>query len=232
MKSINDKLNQFEKNIGYNFNNIELLRLALTHSSYDAGTKNVDTNNERLEFLGDAVLELSSSEFLFNEYKEKPEGELTRLRASIVCEPTLAECARAINLGDYLYMGKGEEMTGGRKRDSIISDAMEAVIGAIYLDSGFDSARRFVLKFILNDIDNKHLFYDSKTILQEMIQEHKDASVEYILLDSYGPDHDKTFEVAVKTGERVLGHGKGRTKKRAEQQAAYEAILAIKSGKF
>ncbi len=227
----NRNLNEFENYIGYNFNNKELMKLALTHSSYNASTKDVSTNNERLEFLGDAVLELSSSEFLYNEYKHKPEGELTRLRASIVCEPTLAECARSINLGKYLFLGKGEDMTGGRNRDSIISDAMEALIGAIYLDGGFDNARKFVLKFILNDIENKQLFYDSKTILQEMVQERKDVTIEYVLVDSYGPDHDKTFEVEVRADNKVLGHGKGRTKKRAEQQAAYEAILSLKSGK-
>ncbi len=226
-----NKLNEFENYIGYNFIDKNLLKLALTHSSYYSNTKDVNTNNERLEFLGDAVLELLSSEFLFNEYKVKPEGELTRLRASIVCEPTLADCARNINLGKYLYLGKGEDMTGGRNRDSVISDAMEALIGAIYLDGGFDNARIFVLKFVLNDIENKQLFYDSKTILQEMIQGSKQAGIEYILVNSYGPDHDKTFEVEVKCGNEILGHGKGKNKKRAEQQAAYEAILSLKAGK-
>lgn len=225
------QLSKLENHIGYEFKDKDKLKLALMHSSYNATTKNVNTNNERYEFLGDAVLELASSEYLFENYPNKPEGELTRLRASIVCEPTLAECARAINLGDYLLLGKGEDMTGGRNRDSIISDAMEALIGAIYLDGGFDRAREFVLKFILNDIENKQLFYDSKTILQEMIQGQKDVSLEYILVNEYGPDHNKTFEVEVKTNEKVLGHGKGRTKKRAEQQAAYEAIMSIKAGK-
>ncbi len=229
---MNNNFNELENYIGYNFNDKNKLELALSHSSYNSTKKSVDTNNERYEFLGDAVLELLSSEYLFDLYKDKPEGELTRIRASIVCEPTLAECARSINLGKYLLLGKGEAMTGGRNRDSIISDAMEALIGAIYLDGGLDNARDFVLKFILNDIENKQLFYDSKTILQEMVQEHKGVKLEYVLVNEYGPDHDKTFEVEVKTEEKVLGHGKGRNKKRAEQQAAYEAIVAVKTGKI
>ena len=227
----NNKLGEFEQNIGYCFNDKSLLKLALMHSSFNSLTKDVNTNNERLEFLGDAVLELMSSEFLFNEYKEKPEGELTRLRASLVCEPTLAQCARGIKIGEYLLLGKGEYITGGNDRDSIISDAMEAVIGAIYLDGGFDKAKDFVLKFVLNDIENKQLFYDSKTILQEMVQKGGSDNVEYELTQSFGPDHDKTFEVAVKIGQNVLGHGRGKTKKRAEQMAAYEAILSLKAGK-
>lgn len=222
-------IGKLQKVIGYSFKDVVLLKLALTHSSYLSDTKRVDTNNERLEFLGDAVLELVSSEFLFEKYKDKPEGELTRIRASIVCEPTLAECARTFSLGEFLFLGKGEEMTGGRSRDSIVSDAMEALIGAIYLDGGFASAKEFILKFVLNDIENKHLFFDSKTILQEMIQEHKAMSLEYVLVDSYGPDHDKVFEVAVKCDGKILGNGKGKNKKRAEQQAAYEAILALKA---
>lgn len=227
----NNKLQEFEKNIGYIFKNKNLLKLALMHSSYNSTTKDVNTNNERLEFLGDAVLELMSSEFLFNEYKDKPEGELTKIRASLVCEPTLAECARGINIGKYMLLGKGEYITGGNDRDSIISDAMEALIGAIYLDGGFAFAKEFVLKYVLNDIENKQLFYDSKTILQEMIQKKHNCTAEYVLLDSYGPDHDKTFVAEVRIGNDVLGHGKGRTKKRAEQMAAYEAILNLKAGK-
>lgn len=227
---MNNNFNELENYIEYNFNDISKLKLALTHSSYYSNTKDVNTNNERYEFLGDAVLELTSSDFLFMNYPDKPEGELTRLRASIVCEPTLAECARQIGLGKFLLLGKGEDMTGGRNRDSIISDAMEALIGAIYLDGGLEKAREFVLKFILNDIEKKHLFYDSKTILQEMAQVHKGLTLEYVLEKEYGPDHDKTFEVAVKVGNKLLGYGKGKNKKRAEQQAAFEAIMAIKAG--
>ena len=224
------QLKELEEIIGYSFKNQALLELAMTHSSYSNDNKlGKQKNNERLEFLGDAVLELASSEFLFFEYESKPEGELTRLRASIVCEPTLAQAAKDFKLNDYLRLGNGEENTGGRYRDSIISDALEALIGAIYLDGGFASAKEFVAKFVLNDIENKHLFYDSKTILQEIIQKKYKERVEYVLVGESGPDHDKTFSVEAVFKNTVLGRGQGGTKKRAEQQAAYEAILAIKN---
>lgn len=223
------RFDELETIIGYSFKDKELLRLALTHSSYSNDKKlGKLNNNERLEFLGDAVLELSTSEFLYHEFGEKPEGELTRLRASIVCEPTLAESARAFKLNQYLILGHGEENTGGRYRDSIISDALEALIGAIYLDGGFANAKEFVAKFVLNDIENKHLFYDSKTILQEIVQKQYKERVDYILISEDGPDHNKTFTVKAVFRNVELGFGKGATKKRAEQQAAYEAILRIK----
>lgn len=222
-------LADLEKITGYTFENKKLLELALTHSSYSNDLKlGKLKNNERLEFLGDAVLELVSSECLFSEYQEKPEGELTRLRASIVCEPTLAMCARDIKLGDFLMLGRGEERTGGRERDSVTSDAFEALIGAIYLDGGFANAKEFVKKFVLKDVENKHLFYDSKTILQEMIQKHYKERVEYVLIGESGPDHDKSFIVDAVFDGKVVGSGKGKTKKRAEQQAAYEAILKLR----
>ena len=151
--------------------------------------------NERLEFLGDAVLELISSDFLYAKFTQVPEGELTKKRASLVCEPSLAYCARQFGLPQYLLLGKGENMTGGRNRDSIVSDATEALLGAIYLDGGFEPAKDFVLKFILNDIEHKQLFYDSKTILQEIVQEKGIQPVEYILTGESGPDHDKQFTV-------------------------------------
>lgn len=216
--------------IDYKFNNPKLLEQALTHSSYSNDQKKGKfSNNERLEFLGDAVLELVSSETLFFEYPNKPEGELTRLRASIVCEPTLAMCAKDFKLGDYLLLGRGEDRTGGRERDSIVSDAFEALIGAIYLDGGFANAKEFITKFVLKDIENKHLFYDSKTILQELLQKHFKERVEYVLTDESGPDHDKIFKVDAVFDEKVIGKGKGKTKKRAEQQAAYEAILSLRA---
>ena len=215
--------------INYKFKDIKLLELALSHSSFSNDQKKGKlNNNERLEFLGDAVLELITSETLFEEYSNKPEGELTRLRASIVCEPTLAQCAREIGIGDYLFLGKGEERTGGRQRDSVVSDAFEALIGAIYLDGGFANAKEFIKKFVLRDIENKHLFYDSKTILQEIIQKHYKERVEYVLLEEAGPDHDKVFKVNAIFQDKIIGSGSGRTKKRAEQQAAYEAILSLK----
>ena len=163
------KLQELQNRIGYTFEKEGLLRQALTHSSY-ANEKHMKkhSDNERLEFLGDAVLEIISSEFLYKEYPDKPEGELTKLRASIVCEPTLALCTKDIALGEYLLLGKGEDQTGGRGRKSILSDALEAVIGAIYLDGGFANAKEFILRFIMNDMEHKQLFYDSKTILQEM----------------------------------------------------------------
>ncbi len=221
--------NGLEQAIGYVFQNKKLLEQAMTHSSY-ANERRLDklACNERLEFLGDAVLELVSSEFLFQGFPEKPEGDLTKTRASMVCEPTLAFCAREISLGNYLLLGKGEENTGGRNRDSIISDALEALIGAIYLDGGFANAKEFILHFILNDMEHKQLFYDSKTILQEMIQSMgKDAPC-YELLGEEGPDHNKTFSARAMVGEEEVGRGSGRTKKAAEQMAAYRGILKIK----
>ena len=202
---------------------------ALCHSSY-ANERHWDRlqNNERLEFLGDAVLELATSEFLYQNYPTMPEGEATRTRASIVCEQTLALCARDLGLGEWLRLGKGEELTGGRDRDSITSDAMEALLGAIYLDGGFANAKEFVHHFILNDIEHKKLFYDSKTILQEQIQSETEEPIHYELVKEEGPDHNKRFTVNVVLGEKVLGSGSGRTKKAAEQEAAYRALLARK----
>ena len=224
-----DRLHELEKIIGYSFKNRSLLSHALTHSSY-ANEKHWDKTrcNERLEFLGDAVLELVSSNFLFRNYPTMPEGEMTKLRASLVCEPTLAFCAEAISLGNYLLLGKGEDLTGGRKRPSVVSDAMEAVIGAIYLDGGLANAKEFVHRFILNDIEHKQLFYDSKTILQELVQAEYKEGLVYELLKEEGPDHNKTFEVCVKLGGRVIGNGTGRTKKAAEQVAAYHGICLLK----
>lgn len=220
---------EFQEVIGYQFQTPGLLSQALTHSSY-ANEKHMKkgSDNERLEFLGDAVLEIVSSEFLYLNYPKLPEGDLTKMRASLVCEPTLAFCTRQLNLGDYLLLGKGEDMTGGRKRKSILSDALEAVIGAIYLDGGFASAKEFIHKFILNDMEHKKLFYDSKTILQEIVQSRCEEGLSYQLLREEGPDHNKMFEVAAKIGEKEIGRGTGRTKKAAEQLAAYRGILKIR----
>ena len=222
------KIRELEEKIGYCFQDQELLKHALRHSSY-VNEKHMKKHecNERLEFLGDAVLEVVSSEFLFFEHQTMPEGELTKKRASMVCEPALAFCARDIDLGEYLLLGKGEEATGGRKRDSVTSDAMEALIGAIYLDVGFASAKEFIHRFILNDLENKKLFFDSKTILQEIVQGSSDEHVSYELIREEGPDHNKTFCTAVRIGGRTYGEGEGRTKKASEQQAAYQAILRL-----
>ena len=210
---MNIHLKELEKKLQYEFHDKNLFSQALTHSSY-ANEHRLDHSrcNERLEFLGDAVLEIVTSDFLYHKYDALPEGDLTKIRASIVCEPTLAYCAGDIRLGEYLLLGKGEEATGGRNRNSVVSDAMEALIGAIYLDGGFTNAKEFIHRFILNDIEHKQLFYDSKTILQEM------------------PDHNKSFEVRALMGEEEIGRGVGRTKKAAEQVAAYNGILKLKAG--
>ena len=202
---------ELQEKIGYHFKDKELLMSAMMHSSY-TNEKHLPKHkcNERLEFLGDAVLEIISSEFLFFENRKMPEGELTKLRASMVCEPSLAFCAKDIGLGEYLLLGKGEEVTGGRTRASVTSDALEALIGAIYLDGGFASAKEFIMKFVLNDLEHKKLFYDSKTILQELVQGHFSEAISYHLVKEEGPDHNKSFFVEVYIGETVYGEGRGR----------------------
>lgn len=221
---------ELEQKIGYSFRKSAMLMQAMSHSSYVNEHKALSLpDNERLEFLGDAVLEVISSDFLYHHYPELPEGKLTKLRASIVCEPTLALCAKAFDLEDYLLLGKGEELTGGRTRNSIISDALEALIGAIYLDGGFANAKEFVERFILTDIEHKKLFYDSKTILQEIVQrDYKEDEIKYVVTGEEGPDHAKRFIVEVRIGQRAAGTGKGSTKKAAEQEAAYHAIIGLK----
>ena len=225
-------LKELEKKISYSFSDEGLLKHAMTHSSYvnEKRLKKTDCN-ERLEFLGDAVLELVSSEYLFFENPKMPEGELTKLRASMVCEKALAFCARDLDLGDFLLLGKGEDATGGRKRDSITSDALEALIGAIYLDGGFANAKEFILNHVLNDLEGKRLFYDSKTILQELVQGNSEKRICYELVGEVGPDHNKSFQMEVRIGDTTYGQGIGRTKKAAEQEAAYQAMLKLKNRK-
>ena len=221
-----ESLKELERKIGYQFKKKELLKQALTHSSFSNEQKiNKYANYERLEFLGDAVLELLSSRFFFDNYPEMSEGEMTRRRSSMVCEPALAFCARDISLGEYVLLGKGEEATGGRKRDSIISDVMEAVLGAIYLDGGLEEADKFVKKYILSDLENKQLFFDSKTILQEKVQK-AGREISYVLLSETGPEHDKIFTVEAVIDGKIAGTGQGRNKKSAEQQAAYQVLLS------
>lgn len=224
-----NSLQKLEERLGYCFDDKNLLKQALTHSSYANERKiNKIQNYERIEFLGDAVLELVSSEFLFHNHETMSEGQMTRLRASMVCEFALAFCARELELEKYIYLGKGEEATGGRGRDSIISDVMEAVIGAIYLDGGFDRAKEFIHKFILSDLEHKRLFYDSKTILQEMVQKDGREQLAYVLTEERGPEHEKQFFVEARIGEKTVGSGVGKSKKTAEQQAAYKALLALR----
>lgn len=219
----------FEQLIKYKFKNRTILTLAMTHSSYANENRLTKlSNNERLEFLGDAVLEIIASEFLYINFPDIPEGELTKFRASIVCEQSLAYCARKIKLGQYILLGKGEERCGGRDKESIISDGLEALIGALYLDGGIATAKEFINHFILNDLEKKQLFYDSKTILQEYIQSKHTEELSYELVSSNGPDHNKTFIVNAVLSGNIIGQGEGRSKKSAEQEAAYNAIKKIR----
>ena len=225
----NEYLHKLESEIGYTFKDFNLLVMSMTHSSY-ANEHRIDKlyNNERLEFLGDAVLEIITSDFLFATYPKHHEGDLTKMRASIVCEQTLALAANDISLGEFIMLGKGEEKTGGRGRASVISDAMEALIGALYLDGGIECAKNFIIKYILKDIKNKQLFYDSKTILQEIVQSDYIGELVYVVVGEKGPDHDKRFIVEARVGDLLIGTGQGRTKKAAEQEAAYNALMKSK----
>ena len=225
---MNTDYEKLESNIGYCFKDKDLLINALTHTSYANEHKHKGMkDNERLEFLGDAVLELVSSEYLYKNMKDMPEGKMTKLRASLVCEPTLAMDAREIDLEDFIYLGKGEDETGGRKRDSIVSDAFEALIGAIFLDGGIEEAKYFILKFALNDIEKKKLFYDSKTVLQERVNSVKNENLVYEIIKEWGPDHNNTYEAAAKLNGKIIGKGQGHTKKAAEQQAAFDALKTL-----
>lgn len=225
---MDQRLQELEEKIGYHYKNQALLRQAMTHTSFVNEQKmNKLGSYERIEFLGDAVLEMISSEFFYFEHPDMTEGNLTKLRASSVCEQALSITARQLSLGEHLLLGKGEELTGGRERESIIADGVEAIIGSIYLDGGFEQAKKFILKFVLNDLEKKQLFYDAKSNLQEFVQVNKLGELLYELVSEEGPDHDKVFCTnAVLNGE-VVGKGKGRSKKLAEQKAAYEALLKL-----
>lgn len=217
-------LKQLQEKLGYTFKDITLLKKALTHSSYANERKiNKIDDYERLEFLGDAVLELVTSEFLYHENPEMPEGQLTKLRASYVCEPSLAMCAKSLELGSYLYLGRGEENTGGRGRSSILCDVMEAIIGAIFLDAGIEVAKEYIYRIILKDLDDKVLFYDAKTNLQEKIQK-MGKQIHYEIVKEEGPEHEKIYYVEVYMDDQVIGSGNGQNKKTAEQDAAYQAL--------
>jgi len=214
-----------EEKIGYSFQNKKLLVTALTHSSYANEHRNQPEFNERQEFLGDSVLSLVVSDYLFSNYQVH-EGELTRLRASLVCEKALGDYAMKIGLGEHIRLGHGEENTGGRTRYSILSDAFEALIAAIYLDSGLESARAFILPFICKALEGERTgsFKDYKTELQEIVQKNPEERVRYVLVEESGPDHDKHFAVEVHLNSNVIGRGSGRSKKAAEQAAAREAL--------
>lgn len=215
----------FEQVIGYQFKNKDYLTIALTHSSYANETREAVQNNERQEFLGDAVLSIVVSDYLFNRF-HLAEGDLTKLRAAIVCEKGLFSMAQKIHLGQQLRLGHGEELMGGRERPSVVSDAFEALIAAIYLDGGIESARKFILPFVEEFLSNTEeaSFKDYKTILQEVVQQNPEERVTYVLVGQTGPDHDKRFEVEVRLNSNVIGRGVGRSKKSAEQLAAKEAL--------
>lgn len=200
-----ESINELEKKIEYCFREKALLKQALTHSSFvnEQRIKKLP-DYERLEFLGDAVLELTTSDFLFRRFPDVREGELTKRRASIVCGSSLAQCAENISLGEYILMGRGEESTGGRHKENMISDVMEAVIGAIYLDGGFEKAVAFIQRFVLSDFEEKRLFYDSKTLLQEYVQKEKGAVLDYVLVNEYGPDHSREFVVEARVNLSLI----------------------------
>ncbi len=222
--------NELQNQIGYKFKNLKNLKNAFVHSSYANESKNKLESNERIEFLGDAVLELCMSIYLYNKFIDWPEGDLTRLRASAVCESTLAKNARELNLGKYLKLSRGEKNTGGYERDSILSDCFESIIGAIYLDGGIEEARKFVEKFLGDDVEQlKHTYKisDYKSYLQEIIQENSLIPLEYSISKESGPAHNKLFEVEVYHNNKLLGKGIGRTKKEAEQKSALGAIKKL-----
>lgn len=221
---MNNKIKELQEKLGYTFNDESVLIRALSHSSYVNENHSAGDSNERLEFLGDSVLGLITAENFFKNYKNLPEGELTKLRAATVCEKSLAGFAKQLELGKYLLLGKGEILTGGRERPSIQADAFEAIIAAIYLDGGMEAARAFVLKYIDEAIKRQQSVKDYKTMLQEVVQRNPGELVEYVLAGETGPDHDKRFEVEVHLNSNVIGRGIGRSKKRAEQEAAREAL--------
>ncbi len=225
-KSPKNNLIKFQNEIGYKFRNIALLERALTHSSYANENRALGVeDNERLEFLGDSVLGMNTALYLFNKYPEEPEGELTKMRSSLVCTGALCERAKAINLGEELRLGHGEESGGGRERASILADAFEAVIGAIYLDSGEESARAFIKRFVFDaEKGGEWSVTDYKTTLQEIVQKNRGEMLSYRVLESNGPDHERSFTVEVMINSNHIGTGFGRSKKEAEQMAAREAL--------
>lgn len=220
------ELFEFEEKLGYSFKDKNLLELALTHSSY-ANENKLKKNNERFEFLGDSVLGFVTAEYLFTEYKNRPEGEMTKLRAAVVCEKSLFKFAEQIDLGKYILLGRGEDSTGGRNRPSVVSDAFEAVVAAIYLDGGMEAVKPYILRFIKDAVKREASFKDNKSLLQEEIQKVKGNILTYEEVGEEGPDHDKTFIFKVSLNGEVIGEGKGKSKKEAEQNAAGSALEKI-----
>ena len=218
-------IDRLEEALEYQFHKKQLLQTALTHSSR-ANEMRHGFSNERLEFLGESVLSVIVSDYLYHHYQHLPEGQLTKLRASLVCEKALCGFSKELDMGKHLMLGKGEQQTGGRERPSILADAFEAVLAAIYLDGGMNAARPFVLRFIKKELKHRETiaFQDYKTTLQEIIQKNPEEKLEYVLVDEMGPDHDKRFVVEVKINSNVIGRGEGHSKKEAEQLAAAEAL--------
>jgi len=223
------------KNIGYEFKNKELLTMALTHSSFANESKSNSQSYERLEFLGDSILSFVVSTNIYEKFTTLPEGAMSKLRAAIVCERSLEECAKAINIGEYLILSKGEELTGGRQRPSILADVFEAILAAIYLDGGIEPAKKFVITHLKDTLEKaqsgKGIFNDYKTALQEMMQ-RDDNNVEYVHIKEEGPEHNKIFTVEINFMGVKLASGSGRSKKEAEQNAAKKAINNINSEKI
>lgn len=222
---------EFEEKLGYSFKDKSLLELALTHSSF-ANENKLKKNNERFEFLGDSVLGFVTAEYLFTEFKNRPEGEMTKLRAAVVCEKSLFKFAEQIDLGKYILLGRGEDSTGGRNRPSVVSDAFEAIIAAIYIDGGMEAVKPYILRFIKDAVKRETSFKDNKSLLQEEIQKVKGNSLAYEEVGEEGPDHDKTFVFRVKLNGEIIGEGKGKSKKEAEQNAAGNALNKLHDEAF
>ncbi|MCL2087981.1 MAG: ribonuclease III [Oscillospiraceae bacterium] len=219
----------FYDKTGYKFNDERLLKQALTHSSFTHEGKN-GYNNERLEFLGDSVLSVIVSAYLYHNYPNLSEGDLSKFRASLVRSKSLSDFALSIDLGSMLFLGKGEDQSGGRFRKSLLEDAFEAVIGAIYLDSGYEDAEKFIMRFIpeaIKKIGGKTAVYDYKTMLQEIIQQNPEEKISYVLIGQKGPDHDKEFSVELRLNSNVISKGTGKSKKSAEQNAAKQALVLM-----
>ena len=223
-------LHKLEEQINYTFKNLELLDVALTHSSYGHGAERTIKNNERLEFLGDSILSTIISLYLYQSMEDMPEGQLTRIRANVVCEQSLFQIANKINMGQYIALSKGEENTGGRERASILADAIEALIAAIYLDGGFTKARDFVISATKNIIDasiDDKIFNDYKSFLQEYVQKNDLGTIAYKIISESGPDHHKEFKAGLFLDDKIIGQGKGHSKKDAQQSAAKSAVIAM-----
>jgi len=218
-------MSELEEKIEYTFKNKTLLEEALTHSSYANEQQGNVSYNERMEFLGDAVLSFVSAQFLYEKYPEMPEGKLSKLRSSLVCTQSLSSFANEFQLGSFLRMGKGETISGGASRPSVLEDAFEALIAAIYLDGGIEPARKFILKFLSREVETHHAgFKDYKSLLQEIIQQNPDEKLSYAVINTSGPDHDKRFEVELRLNSNVISKGEGTSKKNAEQMAARQAL--------